>query len=213
MGRFWYEDEGKYLTKKNTFTDFCDATKELIDRGITKADRVATEGASAGGLLMGAVLNMHPELFKVRYTLRTLSYYTLSYYTLSYTLSYYTLSYYTLSYTPLIRSSHTLSHTTRSHTLSHTTLSHTTRSHTTRSHTLSHALSHTTLSHTRSSSWLFVPTHQPHVLTPPLYLVLFKVATCKVPFVDVAVTMRDASIPLTVVEWEEWGNPNEEKVG
>jgi oligopeptidase B len=65
MGRFWYEDEGKYLTKKNTFTDFCDAAKELQDRGVTKADRTATEGASAGGLLMGAVLNMHPELFKV----------------------------------------------------------------------------------------------------------------------------------------------------
>lgn len=38
-----------------------------------------------------------------------------------------------------------------------------------------------------------------------------QVATCKVPFVDMAVTMRDASIPLTVVEWEEWGNPNEHK--
>ena len=56
MGRHWYEDEGKYLTKRNTFTDFCDAAKELIDRGVTTGEMMATEGASAGGLLLHAVL-------------------------------------------------------------------------------------------------------------------------------------------------------------
>ncbi|MAT48329.1 MAG: oligopeptidase B [Euryarchaeota archaeon] len=101
MGRSWYEDHGKYLTKKNTFEDFCSCAEFLIEQEWTTPENIAIEGRSAGGLLMGAVLNMRPDLFNV--------------------------------------------------------------------------------------------------------------AIAGVPFVDVMTTMCDPSIPLTVVEWEEWGNPNEEK--
>ena len=63
MGRAWYDD-GKLLHKKNTFTDFIDVADDLVRRGYTSADRLFARGASAGGLLMGAVVNMRPELFK-----------------------------------------------------------------------------------------------------------------------------------------------------
>lgn len=62
MGRHWY-DQGKLLAKTNTFTDFVAAARHLIDAGITASDRLVAEGASAGGLLMGAVANIAPELF------------------------------------------------------------------------------------------------------------------------------------------------------
>jgi oligopeptidase B len=62
LGRFWYED-GKKLTKKNTFTDFVAAARHLIDTGWTAPDHMVAEGGSAGGLLMGAVANLAPELF------------------------------------------------------------------------------------------------------------------------------------------------------
>jgi oligopeptidase B len=62
MGRRWYED-GKLLNKKNTFTDFIDCGRHLVDRGYTSPDRLFARGGSAGGLLMGAVANMAPELF------------------------------------------------------------------------------------------------------------------------------------------------------
>jgi len=104
MGRQWYEEPNgaKYLCKKNTFNDFCDVARCLIDdRKLTAPDRLSCEGRSAGGLLVGASINQAPELFKV--------------------------------------------------------------------------------------------------------------AILGVPFVDVLCTMIDASIPLTAVEWEEWGNPSEEK--
>jgi len=101
MGRHWYEDQGKYLTKMNTFVDFCDCAEHLVRAGWCTADQLAIEGRSAGGLLMGAVLNLRPDLFKV--------------------------------------------------------------------------------------------------------------ALAGVPFVDLMATMCDPSIPLTVGEWEEWGNPNEER--
>lgn len=102
MGRQWYEDEGKYLKKKNTFNDFVDVAEWMIrDKRWTTPDKLAIEGRSAGGLLIGAVLNMRPDLFRV--------------------------------------------------------------------------------------------------------------AVAGVPFVDVMVTMSDPSIPLTVAEYEEWGNPNEER--
>lgn len=104
MGRQWYEEPNgaKYMCKKNTFNDFCDVARFLIDdRKLTAADRLSCEGRSAGGLLIGASINQAPELFKM--------------------------------------------------------------------------------------------------------------AILGVPFVDVACTMVDASIPLTAVEWEEWGNPNEDK--
>lgn len=90
-----YEKEGKFLTKKNTFLDFCACAEHLVKSRLTAPDRLAISGASAGGLLIGASVNMRPELFKC--------------------------------------------------------------------------------------------------------------ALADVPFTDVAVTMCDASIPLTVVEWEEWG--------
>ena len=96
MGRRWKED-GKFLSKKNTFTDFIDCAEHLVDQAYTASDRLVIQGGSAGGLLMGAVMNMRPELF--------------------------------------------------------------------------HAV------------------------------------VARVPFVDVVTTMLDESIPLTAIEWEEWGNP------
>jgi oligopeptidase B len=98
MGEPWH-DAGKMLVKRNTFTDFVACVEHLTAAGYGDAARVAIEGGSAGGLLMGAVTNMRPELFRA-------------------------------------------------------------------------VLSH-------------------------------------VPFVDVMNTMLDASLPLTVPEYEEWGNPNE----
>ncbi|MFD4959321.1 S9 family peptidase [Microbacterium sp. NPDC058389] len=62
MGRQWYED-GKLLAKRNTFTDFVDSALHLIDHGYTTASQLVAEGGSAGGLLMGAVANIAPELF------------------------------------------------------------------------------------------------------------------------------------------------------
>lgn len=98
MGRLWYED-GKFLKKRNTFTDFVACAQELVRSGITAPDRMAAWGRSAGGLLMGAVLNLAPDLFEV--------------------------------------------------------------------------------------------------------------VSAGVPFVDVMTTMLDASIPLTSLEWDEWGNPDD----
>jgi oligopeptidase B len=98
LGEPWH-DAGKMLTKRNTFTDFVAAVEHLTAAGYGDPKRVAIEGGSAGGLLMGAVVNLRPELFRA-------------------------------------------------------------------------VLSH-------------------------------------VPFVDVMNTMLDASLPLTVPEYEEWGNPNE----
>lgn len=62
MGRQWYED-GKLLHKRNTFTDFVACAEHLVEAGITSPDRMVAEGGSAGGLLMGAVANLAPELF------------------------------------------------------------------------------------------------------------------------------------------------------
>lgn len=64
MGRQWY-DQGKWLNKKNTFTDFIACAQHLIDEKFTTAERLAINGRSAGGLLMGAVTVMAPQLFKV----------------------------------------------------------------------------------------------------------------------------------------------------
>ena len=99
MGRTWY-DEGKFLNKRNTFTDFVACAERLIAGGYTSKERLAIIGGSAGGLLIGATLNMAPDLFQA--------------------------------------------------------------------------------------------------------------AVAIVPFVDVVTTMLDESIPLTVGEFEEWGNPKEE---
>ncbi|MFN3943010.1 MAG: S9 family peptidase [Flavobacterium sp.] len=62
MGRQWYED-GKLLKKKNTFTDFIDCSKFLIAQKYTSPEHLYAMGGSAGGLLMGAVINMNPELY------------------------------------------------------------------------------------------------------------------------------------------------------
>ncbi|MBM7578666.1 S9 family peptidase [Jeotgalibacillus terrae] len=64
MGRHWYE-EGKTHHKRNSFTDFIDAARFLIDEGYTTADKMAARGGSAGGLLVGGVSNMAGDLFKV----------------------------------------------------------------------------------------------------------------------------------------------------
>ncbi len=63
MGRAWYED-GKLLKKKNTFTDFISCAEELIEQKFTIPDKLFAMGGSAGGLLMGAVVNLRPELWK-----------------------------------------------------------------------------------------------------------------------------------------------------
>jgi oligopeptidase B len=97
LGRRWYE-RGKLAHKQNTFSDFIACAEALIERGATTSEKLAAWGGSAGGLLVGAVINQAPERFAV--------------------------------------------------------------------------------------------------------------AVADVPFVDVLNTLQDASLPLTIVEWEEWGNPN-----
>jgi oligopeptidase B len=64
MGRYWYE-QGKLLNKKNTFTDFIACAEYLIAEKYTSPDKLSIYGGSAGGLLLGAVTNMRPDLFKV----------------------------------------------------------------------------------------------------------------------------------------------------
>ena len=63
MGRQWYED-GKLLKKKNTFLDFIYCGKYLVSEGFTNNDKMFAMGGSAGGLLVGAVANMAPEMWK-----------------------------------------------------------------------------------------------------------------------------------------------------
>ena len=63
MGRQWYED-GKMMKKKNTFTDFIDCADFLIQQKYTNANKLFAMGGSAGGLLMGAIVNMRPDLWK-----------------------------------------------------------------------------------------------------------------------------------------------------
>jgi oligopeptidase B len=63
MGRAWYE-EGKLLKKKNTFTDFVAAAEFLVAEKYTRPEKLFAMGASAGGLLMGAVVNLRPDLFR-----------------------------------------------------------------------------------------------------------------------------------------------------
>ncbi|WP_203258735.1 S9 family peptidase [Hyunsoonleella ulvae] len=62
LGRHWYEN-GKLLTKKNTFTDFVDCSKHLISEGYTSKKHLYAYGGSAGGLLMGVIINTNPELY------------------------------------------------------------------------------------------------------------------------------------------------------
>jgi oligopeptidase B len=63
LGKEWH-DSGKMMVKKNTFTDFITAAEHLINEKYTSKDRLIITGGSAGGLLMGAVTNMRPDLFK-----------------------------------------------------------------------------------------------------------------------------------------------------
>lgn len=63
MGRQWYED-GKMMKKKNSFTDFIDVSEYLIKQKYTNPGKLFAQGGSAGGLLMGAVVNMRPDLYK-----------------------------------------------------------------------------------------------------------------------------------------------------
>lgn len=65
LGRLWYED-GKFLKKKNTFLDVVAAAELLVQEGWTASDRMTLEGRSAGGMTVGAVANMRPDLFTVR---------------------------------------------------------------------------------------------------------------------------------------------------
>ena len=63
MGKPWH-DGGRMMTKRNTFDDFIAASEYLVAQGYTSSDRLVITGGSAGGLLMGAVTNMHPDLFR-----------------------------------------------------------------------------------------------------------------------------------------------------
>lgn len=63
LGRRWY-DAGRLMHKRNTFTDFIDVTRMLVEAGYGAADRVCAQGGSAGGLLMGAIANMAPERYR-----------------------------------------------------------------------------------------------------------------------------------------------------
>ena len=63
MGRQWYDD-GKMFKKKNTFNDFIDCAEFLIESNYTNSNKLFATGGSAGGLLMGAVVNLRPDLFK-----------------------------------------------------------------------------------------------------------------------------------------------------
>ena len=63
LGRYWYED-GKMMNKKNTFTDFIDCAEFLIAHQYTSPNHLYANGGSAGGLLMGAIINMRPDLWK-----------------------------------------------------------------------------------------------------------------------------------------------------
>jgi oligopeptidase B len=63
MGRKWYE-EGRLMNKKNTFTDFIDCAEHLVEEQYTSKDLLFASGTSAGGMLMGAITNMRPDLFK-----------------------------------------------------------------------------------------------------------------------------------------------------
>ena len=64
LGKRWHE-EGRMMTKKNTFSDFVSCCEYMIAEGYTSKEKLAVTGRSAGGLLMGAVLNMRPDLYKV----------------------------------------------------------------------------------------------------------------------------------------------------
>jgi len=63
MGKAWH-DQGRMMNKMNTFTDFIAAAEFLMEQKYTSQDRLVIEGGSAGGLLMGAVTNLRPDLFK-----------------------------------------------------------------------------------------------------------------------------------------------------
>ncbi|CEM15915.1 unnamed protein product [Vitrella brassicaformis CCMP3155] len=63
-GREWYEEQGKFLTKKNTFSDFVSCAEYLVSEGYTNTESICINGRSAGGLLIGASLNLRPDLFK-----------------------------------------------------------------------------------------------------------------------------------------------------
>ena len=62
MGRYWYEEQGKYLNKRNTFSDFISCAEHLINKKFTSPSLLACEGRSAGGLLIGNVVNMRHVL-------------------------------------------------------------------------------------------------------------------------------------------------------
>ncbi len=63
LGRMWYDD-GRLMNKMNSFFDFIDCTKKLLNKGIGNKDKTFAMGGSAGGLLMGTIINLEPELYK-----------------------------------------------------------------------------------------------------------------------------------------------------
>ncbi len=63
LGRHWFEN-GRLLHKKNTFTDFVDCAQFLVNEKYTSKEKLFANGGSAGGMLMGAVINLRPDLFE-----------------------------------------------------------------------------------------------------------------------------------------------------
>jgi oligopeptidase B len=64
MGRYWYMQQGRLFHKKNTFTDYVDCAQYMIDNKYAAPDKLFANGVSAGGMLMGAVINLRPDLFR-----------------------------------------------------------------------------------------------------------------------------------------------------
>ncbi|MCR8559470.1 S9 family peptidase [Mucilaginibacter sp. BJC16-A38] len=64
MGRYWYKEQGRLFHKKNTFTDCVDCAQYLVDNKYSLPDKLFANGVSAGGMLMGAIINLRPDLFR-----------------------------------------------------------------------------------------------------------------------------------------------------
>jgi hypothetical protein len=178
-----YEDEGKLLTKRNTFTDFIACADHLVGSGWTAKKRVAAQGGSAGGLLMGVIANERPDLWAA-----------------------------VLAEVPFVGACALLLHC-GSRDVGCDALCAAMRIHAGLASAVSQRVPCPSLyrvpactSIRRESQRPVQPplfclaSAHPHFRSPAY------VWLC---FADVLATMVDSTIPLTTTEWEEWGNPNE----